>query len=143
MLIVLPIFLFLVGLVLLSSYLRMDVTVAGAGVYGQTSQRTTRTEPIKNSVYGLVNEKDISELKNSQEARFTIQGNRKLASAIKGKIVKISGSPQIIHSQTYYGIVVKLNSSNKEINLLKTGMNGKLSVVTGTETYFQYLKDNI
>lgn len=137
--VVFPIFLLLIVAFLFGSYLKTDVVIDGSGVYREVNQQTLK----ENEVYGLVKEQDVLDLKGSQAVRFTVPGSRKLSSAIKGKIVAISDQPKVIRGQTFYSIKVHLNYENKETKLLKTGMNGKISIITGKETYLQHLERTI
>ncbi len=132
--IVFPIFFLVVAAVLLGSFLKMDATVTGTGVV---------MTPTQHQVVGLISEHDISALKQTQQVRFTIQGNPQLAKGLTGKIIKISDQPKIVRGQTYYGITVHLQENHLDTKLLKPGMHGQLAVVTGTKTYLQYLREQL
>lgn len=67
--------------------------------------------------------------------------NRK---SLKGSIVSINTIPKYdIQNNAYYEVKIKLTESDEEIkelsNILVTGMESQVKVVTGTRTMLQYL----
>jgi bacteriocin secretion accessory protein len=86
---------------------------------------------------------DISEIKIGQNVRFKVSRNVPKSIVINGKINKISVSPITVNHGSYYVITSKAKITNQQKSLLKYGMSGKISVITGKKTFFNYYKDKL
>lgn len=84
---------------------------------------------------------DISAIKIGQNIRFKISRNVPKSIVINGRINKISVSPITVNHGSYYVITSRAKITNQKKNVLKYGMSGNLSVITGKKTFFNYYKD--
>lgn len=86
---------------------------------------------------------DISTIKIGQNIRFKISRNVPKSIVVNGRINKISVSPITINHGSYYVITSRAKITNQQKDLLKYGMSGNLSVITGKKTFFNYYKDKL
>lgn len=56
------------------------------------------------------------------------------------KIQNISVYPETNKGQAEYEVISTIKPTKKEKNSLRYGMQGNISVITGKETYFNYIK---
>lgn len=84
---------------------------------------------------------DISSIKKGQKIRFKVTRNVPKPIILTGRIKNISVSPVNIGKNTVYLItsVAKVSKSTRQ--LLKYGMVGTTSVITGNKTIFEYYKE--
>lgn len=86
---------------------------------------------------------DISSIKVGQKVRFKVTRNVPKPIILTGKIYKISISPVEIGKENYYQIEAKTDIENTNKNLLKYGMQGRMVVITGKTTFFEYYKNKL
>ncbi|MDO5004034.1 MAG: HlyD family efflux transporter periplasmic adaptor subunit [Ligilactobacillus salivarius] len=86
---------------------------------------------------------DISSIKVGQKVRFKVTRNVPKPIILTGKIYKISISPVEIGKENYYQIEAKTDIQNTNRDLLKYGMQGRMVVITGKTTFFEYYKDKL
>lgn len=88
-------------------------------------------------VKAYISTADISSIKVGQKVRFKVTRNVPKPIILTGKIYKISISPVEIGKENYY----QIEATNKD--LLKYGMQGRMVVVTGKTTFFEYYKNKL
>lgn len=86
---------------------------------------------------------DISSIKVGQKVRFKVTRNVPKPIILTGKIYKISISPVEIGKENYYQIKAKTDIENTNKDLLKYGMQGRMVVITGKTTFFEYYKNKL
>lgn len=86
---------------------------------------------------------DISSIKVGQKVRFKVTRNVPKPIILTGKIYKISISPVEIGKENYYRIEAKTDIENTNKDLLKYGMQGRMVVITGKTTFFEYYKNKL
>lgn len=86
---------------------------------------------------------DISSIKVGQKVRFKVTRNVPKPIILTGKIYKISISPVEIGKENYYQIEAKTGIENTNKDLLKYGMQGRMVVITGKTTFFEYYKNKL
>lgn len=86
---------------------------------------------------------DISSIKVGQKVRFKVTRNVPKPIILTGKIYKISISPVKIGKENYYQIEAKTDIENTNKDLLKYGMQGRMVVITGKTTFFEYYKNKL
>lgn len=91
-------------------------------------------------VISYVSGQNIASLKKNQKIRFELNSQDDGTTVITGKIQSISVYPEMNKGRAEYEVISTIKPAKKEKNSLRYGMQGKLSVITGKETYFNYLK---
>lgn len=86
---------------------------------------------------------DISSIKVGQKVRFKVTRNVPKPIILTGKIYKISISPVEIGKENYYQIEARTDIENTNKDLLKYGMQGRMVVITGKTTFFEYYKNKL
>lgn len=86
---------------------------------------------------------DISSIKVGQKVRFKVTRNVPKPIILTGEIYKISISPVEIGKENYYQIEAKTDIENTNKDLLKYGMQGRMVVITGKTTFFEYYKNKL
>ena len=94
-------------------------------------------------VKAYVSTADISSIKVGQKVRFKVTRNVSKPFILTGKIYKISISPVEIGKENYYQIEAKTDIENTNKDLLKYGMQGRMVVITGKTTFFEYYKNKL
>ncbi|MYY45185.1 HlyD family efflux transporter periplasmic adaptor subunit [Lactobacillus salivarius] len=94
-------------------------------------------------VKAYISTADISSIKVGQKVRFKVTRNVPKPIILTGKIYKISISPVEIGKENYYQIEAKTDIENTNKDLLKYGMQGRMVVVTGKTTFFEYYKNKL
>lgn len=94
-------------------------------------------------VKSYISTADISSIKVGQKVRFKVTRNVPKPIILTGKIYKISISPVEIGKENYYQIEAKTDIENTNKDLLKYGMQGRMVVVTGKTTFFEYYKNKL
>ena len=79
----------------------------------------------------------------NQKVRFKISRNVSKSIILNGKIKKISVSPITVNYGSYYIVTSKAKITTQQKNLLKYGMSGEISIITGKKTFFNYYKDKL
>lgn len=87
-----------------------------------------------------VSGQDIASLSKGQKIRFELNDQDSRTTIITGKIQSISVYPETNKGQTEYEVISTIKLTKKEKKFLRYGMQGNVSVITGKETYFNYLK---
>lgn len=82
-------------------------------------------------------------IKVGQKVRFKVTRNVPKPIILTGKIYKISISPVEIGKENYYQIEAKTDIENTNKDLLKYGMQGRMVVITGKTTFFEYYKNKL
>ena len=90
-------------------------------------------------VKAYVSTADISSIKVGQKVRFKVTRNVSKPIILTGKIYKISISPVEIGKENYYQIEAKTDIENTN----KDGMQGRMVVITGKTTFFEYYKNKL
>lgn len=91
-------------------------------------------------VISYVSGQDIASLKKNQKIRFELNDRDNGTTIIIGKIQSISVYPETNKGQAEYEVISTIKPTKKEKTSLRYGMQGNISVITGKETYFNYLK---
>lgn len=97
----------------------------------------------KVKITSYVLSEDISDVQIGQELRFRVSRNTTKPIIIKGRIVGISVSPVLYKHGSYYLVTSEAYVSHKKRRSLKYGIIGKVSIITGKKTYFNYYKDKM
>lgn len=86
---------------------------------------------------------DISSIKVGQNIKFKVIRNVPKPIILTGKIYKIGVSPVTVEKNDYYQVEAKVNINDSNKDLLKYGMQGQTTVITGKTTFFEYYKNKL
>lgn len=86
---------------------------------------------------------DISSIKVGQNIKFKVIRNVPKPIILTGKIYKIGVSPVTVEKKDYYQVEAKVNINDSNKDLLKYGMQGQTTVITGKTTFFEYYKNKL
>jgi Membrane-fusion protein len=86
---------------------------------------------------------DISSIKKEQEMRFKVAKNMTKPLILSGKIMNISVAPINSNKGNFYKVSALAKIDSSERKLLKYGMDGNVSIITGRTTFFNYYKNKL
>lgn len=86
---------------------------------------------------------DISSIKKNQKLRLQITRNVPKMIILQGLINNVSISPITINQGNYYIVTANATLSPKIKPLIHYGMIGKISIITGKVTFFNFYKDKL
>jgi competence factor transport accessory protein ComB len=85
----------------------------------------------------------ISALSIGQPLRFQVQQNLPKPVILSGKVSKIDSAPTKDKAGNYYGVEAIVSLTKADIKKMRYGLQGKVTIVTGRKTYFNYYKDKL
>lgn len=106
-----------------------------AQIYPKLTQKTAL------NVAYYVPASNIIGLKKGQEIRFLANQNVTKPLTLKGKIKAISSAPITNKEGSFYKLVADINANKTEREQIKYGINGRITTIKGTKTWFNYYKD--
>ncbi|WP_297952269.1 HlyD family efflux transporter periplasmic adaptor subunit [uncultured Lactobacillus sp.] len=86
---------------------------------------------------------DISSVKKGQLMRFKVVRNVPKPVVISGRISNISVSALNMDKGSYYHVTAVASLNDVQKSQLKYGMNGKVTIITGKKSFFNYYKDKL
>lgn len=86
---------------------------------------------------------DISSVKKGQLMRFKVVRNVPKPVVISGRISNISVSALNMDKGSYYHVTAVASLNDVQKDQLKYGMNGKVTIITGKKSFFDYYKDKL
>lgn len=101
------------------------------------------TEQNKIKIEAYIPVDDISSVKQNQHLRLKITRNVPKPIIIEGRIKQISVSPTQTNQGSYYTVTAISSIPSATKKLIHYGMTGKVSVITGKTTFFNYYKDRL
>ena len=84
---------------------------------------------------------NIIGLKNGLKIRFVANQNVTKPLTLNGKIKTISSVPITSKEGSFYRLVADINANKTEREQIKYGINGRITTIKGTKTWFNYYKD--
>ncbi len=85
----------------------------------------------------------IAGIKLGQKVRFTIQQNLPKPEILTGTIKQIDSAPTTLKEGNGYKVSALVTLNKRDLSYIRYGLEGKLVVVTGQKTYFNYYLDKI
>lgn len=86
---------------------------------------------------------DISSVKLDQSIRFKVTRNVPKPIILNGRVSKISISPTDTNNGSFYEVIADVPIAAEQRDLLRYGMNGTVSIITGKITWFNYYKNKL
>jgi competence factor transport accessory protein ComB len=86
---------------------------------------------------------DVVTLKKHQLARFTLEQSVPKPIILIGRISSIADAPTATSKGNVFKVVVSVQVNRVQLRYLRYGLEGKLVVITGTKTLFNYYKDKV
>ncbi|CAM3131394.1 bacteriocin secretion accessory protein [Lactococcus hircilactis] len=86
---------------------------------------------------------EISALKNGQTLRFTVEQNLPKPEILSGKISKIDSAPTAQNGLNLYKVQAQTLLKSSDVVKLRYGLQGKVTIITGNKSYFDYYKDKV
>jgi len=86
---------------------------------------------------------DISAIKLKQAIRFKVTRNVPRPIILNGRVSKIGVSPTDTNNGSFYEVVADVPVDAAQRKLLRYGMNGNASIITGKTTWFTYYKNKL
>lgn len=83
----------------------------------------------------------ISIIKRGQTMYFNISNSQGTTTRLIGKVQNVAVYPVNIHNQSLYEVIGEVNAKN--VSVLRYGMQGDITVITGQTTYFEYWKSKL
>ncbi|MBM7545040.1 competence factor transport accessory protein ComB [Weissella beninensis] len=106
-----------------------------AQIYPKLTQQTAL------NVEYYVSAGNIIGLKQGQAIRFVANQNVTKPLILNGKIKTISSAPITSKEGSFYKLVADINATPTEREQIKYGINGRITTIKGTKTWFNYYKD--
>lgn len=108
-----------------------------AQIYPKLTQKTAL------NVEYYVSASNIIGLKQGQAIRFVANQNVTKPLTLNGTIKSISSAPIASKEGSFYKLVATIQASKIEREQIKYGLNGRITTIKGTKTWFNYYKDII
>jgi len=86
---------------------------------------------------------DISSIKLKQAIRFKVTRNVPRPIILNGQVAQIGVSPADMNNGSFYEVVANVPVDTAQRKLLRYGMNGNASIITGKTTWFTYYKNKL
>ena len=86
---------------------------------------------------------DISSVKVKQAIRFKVTRNVPKPIILDGVVTKIGVSPVEESKATFYEVTAAVPITADQAQLLRYGMIGQTTIITGKVTWFDYYKDKV
>ncbi|GAA2865085.1 HlyD family efflux transporter periplasmic adaptor subunit [Lactobacillus intestinalis] len=87
--------------------------------------------------------KQIAMIKKGQQGQFQILGDQGGSIFLKGKVIRVGEYPAYQKEASLFKVNVKIMATNSQLKILRYGMQGNCSIITGKLSYFNYLKSKI
>lgn len=116
--------------------------------YAGTGTTLAQVYPIlknqdKIQIKAYIPSQDISSIKKGQILRLQLIRNLPKAIIIQGKVNNISVAPINSKNRNYYIVTAEASLSASNKSLIHYGMSGKVSIITGKTTFFNYYKNKL
>ncbi|GGE37101.1 bacteriocin secretion accessory protein [Streptococcus himalayensis] len=98
-------------------------------------------ENSKVKITSYISSKDISSIKEGDKVRFTTVDDANKQMSLTSTISSIDSSATKTEKGNFFKIEVKITLTKKEAATLRYGLEGRLVMITGQKTYFDYYKD--
>ncbi|GAB2025128.1 HlyD family secretion protein [Lactovum odontotermitis] len=85
----------------------------------------------------------ISAVSTGQKMRFQVQQNLPKPVILTGKVTKIDSAATKDKTGSYYGLEAVITLKKTDLEKVRYGLQGKLTIITGKKTYFNYYKDKV
>lgn len=83
---------------------------------------------------------EVAVLNKGQQVRFQIENKQGMSEILNGKIISIGTYPVQQKGMSMFEVETMLKTTKSERKFLRYGMQGKVSIITGKASYFNYIK---
>lgn len=134
---IIPVAAFIVIIFIGSLLVKIDNTIDSTGIVVQNDHyKGSSTLTIES----LVSANQSVGVKKGQQVYFNIPATDKLPTSMKGKVRFVMSKPIEKNSHVMYKIRSEINGNAKNMNIIRVGMEGKLSVSIGKISIFNAIK---
>ena len=86
---------------------------------------------------------EVAVLNKGQQVRFQIENKQGMSEILNGKIISIGTYPVQQKGMSMFEVETMLKTTKSERKFLRYGMQGKVSIITGKASYFNYIKSKL
>lgn len=86
---------------------------------------------------------DITSVKKGQNVRLKIARHVPVPLVLNGKITQIDSGPTVTKDTNVFKVTAQVNITSKQARILRYGLAGEVSIITGKKTYWNFLKDQL
>ncbi|MEW4354600.1 bacteriocin secretion accessory protein [Streptococcus pneumoniae] len=101
----------------------------------------TLAENSKVKITSYISSKDISSIKEGDKVRFTTVDDANKQMTLTSTISSIDTNATKTEKGNFFKIEAETTLTKKEASILRYGLEGRLVMITGQKTYFNYYKD--
>lgn len=94
-------------------------------------------------VVTYVSSSEVAVLNKGQQVRFQIENKQGMSETLNGKIISIGTYPVQQKGMSMFEVETMLKTTKSERKFLRYGMQGKVSIITGKASYFNYIKSKL
>ena len=81
--------------------------------------------------------------KKGQNVRLKIARHAPVPLVLNGKITQIDSGPAVTKDTNVFKVTAQVNITSKQARILRYGLAGEFSIITGKKTYWKFLKDQL
>ncbi|MDR2833224.1 MAG: bacteriocin secretion accessory protein [Streptococcaceae bacterium] len=129
------------GILAINEEFQGQKQIAQGSVLAQIYPFIHSDDKIKITTY--VSTSQITELKEKQDASFQIYENIVKPLILQGKIVQIDQTATKTAEGNFYKIDIETKVNKKDSSRIRYGLQGKIVMITGKKTFFNYYKDKL
>lgn len=86
---------------------------------------------------------EIATINKGQRVRFQIENNQGIPTILNGKVISIDIYPVEQKGINMFEVNTLIRTTKSERKFLRYGIQGKITIITGRTSYFNYLKSRI
>lgn len=86
---------------------------------------------------------EVATLAKGQKIRFQVRNKQGMSTILNGKIISIGTYPVQQKGASMFEVQSMVKITRSERKFLRYGMQGKVSIITGKTSYFNYIKSKI
>ncbi|TYC50563.1 bacteriocin secretion accessory protein [Weissella muntiaci] len=102
------------------------------------------TKETKLTVVFYITSSEISNIKNGQKIRYSIVQDVPRPMVINGIVTQIDNATTQVGKGSYYKVVAEIPKiKSQDIEHIRYGTQGKVAIITGEKTWFNYIKDKV
>ena len=86
---------------------------------------------------------EVAVLNKGQQVRFQIENKQGMSEILNGKVTNIGAYPVQQKGISMFEVETMIKTTKSERKFLRYGMQGKVSIITGRASYFNYIKSKL